>query len=294
MISAGGTADWVDAERRKQNAVLLALMLACLLVAIFPRNERRLFAFNGERDAAATIAPPVQTRLRAGIWDQPMRSRGNDNSPVLQVPREFIQPTVEPSPEWIPLVDPWRDGLMNNEPLQFDNGWQLPGLADLTGPDRGKIKIPNGGPRFFGYIPNFGIGGVPEPGTWAMMILGVSAVAYRVRRVRSLMRRRRGRERWRRSLVPTADRPAPRRAMSSAVISWASHARPGRRSGFLLGLHDLVNLAPSACEEQRDQRAQYRGDQEFAGEHLQSPSDWLVRREQDVIVPVHVISRIAV
>jgi hypothetical protein len=295
MASAAKTADWVSAERRKQNAVLLALLIACLLVAVFPRNERRLFAFNGERGTSATIAPPVQTRLRAGIFGQPA-SRRADNSPVLQVPPEFTKPMLEPIPEWIQSDDPWRRGL-GGEPLQFGNDGQLPGLADLTGSERPKGKAPDG-PRFFGYIPKFVAGGVPEPGTWAMMIMGVGAVAYRSRAAHSHARRRRGHERWRRSLVPPAPErayvPQPRLAISSVAGPWGLHAGVGSSAPLGLGLHDPVNLASSAREEQRDQRGQYRADQEFARQHLQSPPDWLVRREEDIIVPIHIISRIAI
>lgn len=294
MTSAVATADWVSAERRKQNAVLLLLLIAGLLIAVFPRNERRLFAFDGERGASATIAPPIQTTRRAGIWDQPFASRGNDNSPVLQVPREFITPVFEPDPDWVRIDDPWRDGL-GGEPLVFDNDGPLPGLADLTGPENGrnKPKVPDG-PRFFGYIPGFGAGGVPEPGTWAMMIIGVGAVAWRLRAVRRLARRHRGRERWRQGLVPRAPyRPMPRLAISSAGGPWWAH---GGASGGGLGLvpHDAVNLAPSPVEKQGDERRQNGRYQELARQHLQSPPNWLVRGKQDIIVPIHVISRVAV
>lgn len=296
MASAAKTADWVSAERRKQNAVLLTLLIACLLVAIFPRNERRLFAFDDDRNISATISPPVQTLLRAAIFGQPA-SRGDENSPILQVPPEFTQPVPEPSPEWMQLDDPWRQGL-GGDPLQFDNGGQLPGLADMTGPEQPKGKVPNG-PGFFGYIPyipNFVGGGVPEPGTWAMMIMGVGAIAYRARAAHSHARRRRGHERWRRSLVPPTLEPTyvpqPRIAISSAAGRRGLHA--GRSGTLGFGSYNPKDRAPPAREEQRDQRGQDRADQEFACQHLQAPPDWLVRREQDVIVPIHVISRIAV
>lgn len=293
---AGTTADWVSAERRKQDAVLLLLLIVCLLVAIFPRNERRLFAFDGERRGSATIAPPVQTGLRAGVWDQPFASRGNDNSPVLQVPREFVKPTLEPNPDWVRIDDPWRDGLNGGEPLRFDNDGPLPGLADLTGPEKGRSKprVPDG-PRFFGYVPGFVAGGVPEPGTWAMMILGVGAVAWRLRAVRRLARRQRGHARWRQGLVPRAPyRPMPRLAISSAAGLRGPHGGGSGCCGLGLFAHDALDLAPPPGEEQGDERHQNGGDQELASQHLQPPPDWLVRGKQDIIVPINVISRIAI
>ncbi len=126
MASVAKTADWVKAERRKVNVVLLALPLVCLLVAIFPRNERRLFTFDGERGTSATTPhSPALIRLRAGIFRQPGFPQGRQFTSPAGAAGIQRQPVLELSSEWILFDDSWRRGL-GGEPLQFSSGGQLP------------------------------------------------------------------------------------------------------------------------------------------------------------------------
>ncbi len=257
MAAEAIASDWVRDERRKQNAVVLAVILACLLVAFFPRNERGLFLFPTRSSLIATIGAPVQTSLRSAIFGQP-----SQRSLAQQLrQRPGVAPIVEPDLTPLLLDDPWRDSLLADNPIQ-PGTLELPGLAELIGP-----QPPNGTPpgtRYLGDVGQYVIAGVPEPGTWAMMILGIGAVAYRMRAIRRRDRKRRAHERWRRSLVPVPDhgptlvfRPAmpprgrpPRGAMASLIGPWsATHCR--NIGGFGPGADHLAHRPAPAREQQR-------------------------------------------
>jgi len=255
MASKAIPSDWVRNERRRQNAAVLVIILSCLVVAFFPRNERGLFTFPGFSISAGMIAAPVQTDLRSPIFGtRPNFGKG----PTSRVLPEMRSRPVFASlfgPDVAPLLldDPWRDGLLTDNPLQFD--LQLPDPADLIGPTVGP-QVPPTGPRYPGQIGEFRfMGGVPEPGTWAMMILGIGAVAYRLRAVRGKALRLRAHARWRRNLVPAsgpifnfAPAPAfvapafkaPERDDMASVMDFLGGARCRNIGGFGMGANQLA------------------------------------------------------
>lgn len=192
MSSAAATADWVRTERRKQNAVILLVILACLLVAFFPRNERRLFAFPGERGMMETIAAPFQTRLREGIFSTTKKPAPARHEMVLPL-------SLPPLEDFMVFPDPWLGQLLSGSPMAFDYKLPNPVIPEVTdGFDHllGHQFRPNhfASPIF--------LAGVPEPGTWAMLIAGIGFITWQIRAVRLRALKRRGHMRWRRMLLP--------------------------------------------------------------------------------------------
>ena len=188
------TADWVQAERRKQNAVILVVILACLIVAFFPRNERRLFTWPGAGSLLETISAPFQTRLRDDGLSGVARKKPKPERTEVVLP--LSQPQIE---GFTMLPDPMLDSLMGSTPQQFD--FPLPNIKPDEIPQPEHLLTNNFRPHHFGPPPVY-LGGVPEPGTWALLILGIGFVMWRIREVRRQARRKRWRERWRRGLVP--------------------------------------------------------------------------------------------
>ena len=206
MTSAATTAEWVQAEHRKQNAVIIAVIVACLLVAFFPRNERRLFTWPGEAGIIETISAPFQTRLR----DDGLSGLSTKKKPQQPERIEMVLPLSEPMLDgYTVLPDPFTGQMLGGAPQAFD--FELPNRVPdfIDQPDH--LLTYNFRPHNFGPPPVF-LGGVPEPGTWAMLIAGIGFVMWRIRVARREVRRKRWQKRWRRGLVPVpamAGRSAP-------------------------------------------------------------------------------------
>lgn len=198
MSSAATTADWVKTERRKQNAVILAVVLACLLVAFFPRNERRLFTFPGEIGFIDTITAPFQTRLRddglSGLARKKPKGRYEMVLPLSQPPFD----------DFIVLPDPWLGQILPSSPVEIDYKIN-PEAPPIEQPEH--LLAFNFRPQHFGPPPVF-LSGVPEPGTWLMLIAGIGFLTWRMRVERRNARRRRWQRRWRAGLVPAPVRCA--------------------------------------------------------------------------------------
>jgi hypothetical protein len=200
MSATADSADWVRTESRRQNTVVLVVIVACLLVAFFPRNERRLFTFEGEGGVIATITAPFQTQLRQAIFG-PYQPEGERRQQQAKAPERFemVLPLSEPMVEFPPVEDDWKSGFFN-EPLAFDIKPPAPefmgdqGLKFFGDPFR-PVHYPPSGPVF---------GAVPEPGTWAMLIIGFGFIMWRIRASRLRAVRRRQYLRWRQDLVPKA------------------------------------------------------------------------------------------
>ncbi|GEM_PF-1104365 len=225
-MSSVATADWVRAERRKQNAAVLAVIIACLLVAFFPRNERRLFTFPGETGFFQTITAPLQTHLRQSVFDglsglDKVRPRGERPGPAGRFER--VLPLSEPLIEFPPLIGPHLP--LMGEPMRFD--------FDLPGPDPqvppGFFNPPPPAPWFNGPPPVSGA--VPEPATWVMMIGGIALFVGRIRFLRYRARKRRRHRRWRQGLVPA---PVPLRVPPLASLGLPGVPGPG--AGLRAGL----------------------------------------------------------
>ncbi|MBO9576993.1 MAG: PEP-CTERM sorting domain-containing protein [Sphingobium sp.] len=198
MSSAATTADWVRAERRKQNAVILAVIVACLLVAFFPRNERRLFTFPGQASFIETITAPFQTRLRddglSGLKRKP-KDRSEMVLPLSQPPLD----------NFIVLPDPWLGQILPSSPTEFDYKLPNPDLPPVEVKQPDHLLAYNFRPNHFGPPPVF-LSGVPEPGTWLMLIAGIGFLTWGMRMERRNLRRRRWQKRWRQHLVPAPAR----------------------------------------------------------------------------------------
>lgn len=198
--------------------MVFAVIVACLLVAFFPRNERRLFTWPLAHSIGATISAPVQTRLRSGIFD-PLFPAGQGDGDLRGKPKpedkinffkpEDNDPLLEAlGPEALPSID---------DPLTF--GFPMPGLDFMPDPQASSFSGPGGflgiPPALFGgggsgCTGNCGgnpppappIGSVPEIGTWAMMIFGIGAVGGCMRIARRRAQKRRAHRRWRQGLLP--------------------------------------------------------------------------------------------
>ena len=193
-MASAATADWVQAERRKQNAVVIAVILACLLVAFFPRNERRLFTWPGEASLLETIAAPFQTRLRDDGLSGVARKKPKPGRIEMVLP--LSQPMID---GFTILPDPSLNNLMGGGPQIFDIA--LPDAAPQLIEQPEHLLAHNFRPTHVGPGPIF-LSGVPEPGTWAMLIIGIGCVMWHMRNVRRLARKKRWQKRWRRGLVP--------------------------------------------------------------------------------------------
>lgn len=140
----------------------------------------RLFGIATKAARAAGLMPdPMgdgddpQQRALGQIFDEPSPSD------------EFaFAPPVAPAPEMAALGPDFSDGFVPLGGSPADGGGFVPGIGGNPGGGGGG-GVPGGGG---GGVPGGGGGGipptgaVPEPGTWALMILGFGAVGMAMRR----------------------------------------------------------------------------------------------------------------
>jgi hypothetical protein len=249
-----------------------------LLVAFFPRNERRLFTWPLGRSIGATISAPVQTSLRSGIFE-PLVPAGQGDGELRHKPRpedkiNFFKPEGNE-----PLLDAFGpDSLpFADNPLTF--GFPMPGLDFMPGPQTGPFinpgRFPGIPPALFGggdsgCTSNCGgnppppppISGVPEISTWAMMIFGIGVVGACMRTVRYRIQKRRAHRRWREGLLPkpifemasladAAASPVPSGAMASVggARGWGDGSFT-----FGLGASQLAYAARAPRKIERNER----------------------------------------
>lgn len=180
-------------NRRHQQWTIGLLGLGLLLIGMAPRNERAMFFVTQPRGAQvfAAIVPPIGylpptvfddgTILRRLARDPFVRRSGGTPPP----------PTVPQGPSGAPVLP--GDGpafAANDAGPSF-----VPGTAGSGFPTQASQGLPLGGSSPVGpsagpdeiapLTPITPIAAVPEPATWAMLILGFSTVGFLLRRRRA-------------------------------------------------------------------------------------------------------------
>lgn len=207
MSAQVASLQWAANERRKQSVLVMLAVLLGLALAVAPRNERRMFVFDGAPFALSAIAAPEETSLRSGIFDGigggydtpfagfagPGRRGGGDRAPAGG--RNDVAGSPQDPSAFFGQTQP-------DSPFAFDQAplfTSVPGLGDVFGfgdTPGGPSPIP--GNPFFGSPPLYQTppGGsepppstpaVPEPASWAMMIGGMMALGGTLR-MRSAVR----------------------------------------------------------------------------------------------------------
>ncbi|WP_156363692.1 PEPxxWA-CTERM sorting domain-containing protein [Sphingomonas sp. Leaf357] len=185
------------AERYSFTSAAVSVGAVVLLIGIAPRNERALFLRDAQGDARAfaAVVPPLdaaRAQLERGALDDiALRSARSEAAQRERAARGFASSGTQLMPGTVPA-------LLSNAP----RGSATDGIADPAAPgvanaaDPGVVApAPTGGEA-----PGGGGGGVappgvttpppggtganvlPEPGTWAMMLLGFLAIGGVLRR----------------------------------------------------------------------------------------------------------------
>ena len=209
MSAQVASLQWAANERRKQSVLVMLAVLLGLALAVAPRNERRMFVFDGAPFALSAIAAPEETSLRSGIfdgigggYDTPFAGfagpgrRGGDRAPTGG--RSDIAGSPQDPSAFFGQTPPDSPFAFDQAPL-FTN---VPGLGDVFGfgdTPGGPSPIPGnpfpGSPPLYqtppgGSQPPPSPPAVPEPASWAMMIGGMMMLGGTLR-MRSAVRIRR-------------------------------------------------------------------------------------------------------
>lgn len=186
------------AERYSFTSAALSVGAVVMLIGIAPRNERALFLRDAQGDAKAfaAVVPPLdaaRAQLERGALDDiALRSARSEAAQRNRANRSFASSGTELMPGTVPA-------LLSNAP----RGSATDGLGNAAAPgvanaaDPGVVAPPPTG----GQAPGGGGGGgvappgvttpppggtgpnvLPEPGTWAMMLLGFLAIGGILRR----------------------------------------------------------------------------------------------------------------
>ncbi|MBN8829430.1 MAG: PEPxxWA-CTERM sorting domain-containing protein [Sphingomonadales bacterium] len=186
-------ASWAYWEKNKYRALVALAVVACGAVAATASNERRMFAFPAQ--AIAFTASPEWERL---VVSYPVTAYLRDGcTPELDGTRASFERAVDKADcgegrmrEPAPLAsdpEPSAFFAMPDVPMLIDE-IGLPQVPELTPPSqRMQLLGRGGGPaptRVASLTPPILVSGVPEPGSWLLMILGFGGAGALLRRSR--------------------------------------------------------------------------------------------------------------
>jgi hypothetical protein len=198
--------DWFDlyAQNHRRQQLMLAGGLALVLLFGAPlRNERALFFNAGAGPTAFAAVVPQQTALVAVV---PNVAGARRTSPSLLAPGpgtpepSFANPGIPSAPELgqgteqlpLSIADPLVGGQPPNLAQPVDSSASSGGLPQSPQNASPVGTVPttttggtttSGGSSSGGSNP--GVGPVPEPATWALLILGFFTVGFALRRRRA-------------------------------------------------------------------------------------------------------------
>lgn len=128
----------------------------------------------GERGAG----PLLSTKPDFGPHERVLASE-RERDPAIGDPPAADDPVFGISPNTLPAGGDPGDGALPGDP---DGGGGSPFFSPAGGNFGGPQFLPRGAPLVPPVVTNPGIPGVPEPATWAMMILGFFGVGTAIRR----------------------------------------------------------------------------------------------------------------
>ena len=186
------------AERYSFTSAALAIGAVVVLIGIAPRNERALFLRDtlGQAKAFAAVVPPldaVRAQLERGALDDlALRSARPDAAVLNRGSRRGTPSGTDLMPGTIPA-------LLSNGPGGTQSGDGIGGTGNPTPTNNAAPNVITPAPTG-GAAPAGGGGGVgpatippappgapglnvlPEPATWAMMLIGFMAIGGMIRR----------------------------------------------------------------------------------------------------------------
>lgn len=180
---------WLRWEKRKHSALVVLAMLISGGLAAAASNERRMFLWQGMPAAFGAIAAPEPTSLRSAIMgylddgcapDIDGSAAGFERAvDTADCGRQRKRPAPPP-----PAAEPAAFFAVPDDPLPFDSPLLVISSLPLEALPLPLIGRPGAGPIRPASLTPVALvsGSVPEPRSWALMILGFALAGGALRR----------------------------------------------------------------------------------------------------------------
>jgi hypothetical protein len=196
---SNSVASWAYWEKNKYRAFVALAIFASGAIAAAPSNERRMFAFPAEPMVFSAVPQPqpvarfgpVAAYLADGCEPELERAEASFERVIEEADcgegrKREPAPAFVPEPE--PEPEPAAFFAMPDVPILIDE-IEIPQIPELTPPaqriaflSRGGLSAPSRSASLA--PPILVVPGVPEPGSWLLMILGLGCAGALLRRSR--------------------------------------------------------------------------------------------------------------